>query len=259
MDGTGESMKPELCIGQIMHRRLRPMSHQFTYPTYFLRFSVDHIAALENRWLSLNRFNLFSFYNRDHGARDGSELSAWVRQLLAQHNINQADGDIVLHTYPRVLGYVFNPVSFWFCHGRDGRVHAIVCEVNNTFGEHHIYLLAHPDQRSIIEGETLQCRKVFHVSPFLEVSGDYQFAFNWEGERCLFRIDHLQADKVLLNTALSGIKRPLTSRLLLRLFFRNAWMTLAVIARIHLQALRLWLKGAQFHSKPTPPIEETSR
>jgi hypothetical protein len=252
-------MKPELVIGQIMHRRRLPMQHQFVYPTYFLRFSIDHIAALKNRWLSLNRFNLFSFHNRDHGAHDGSALNVWVRQLLAQHNITLADGDILLHTYPRVLGYVFNPVSFWFCQDKQGGVRAIVCEVNNTFGEHHTYLLAHPDQRPIVEGETLQCRKVFHVSPFFEVSGDYRFAFHWQGERCLFRIDHLEADQVLLNTALSGIKHPLSSKLLLRLFFRNAWMTLAVIARIHLQALRLWRKGAQFHSKPHPPVEEISR
>ena len=252
-------MKAELCIGQIMHRRLQPMQHQFSYPTYFLRFSVDHIAALKNRWLSLNRFNLFSFHNCDHGARDGSALNVWVRQLLAQHNITLADGDILLHTYPRVLGYVFNPVSFWFCHDKNGGVRAIVCEVNNTFGEHHTYLLAHPDQRPIVEGETLQCRKVFHVSPFFEVSGDYQFAFHWQGERCLFRIDHLEADTLLLNTALSGVKHPLTAGRLLQLFFRNAWMTLAVIARIHLQALRLWRKGAQFHPKPHPPVEEISR
>ena len=252
-------MKPEMCVGHILHKRMQPTQHAFTYPTYFLRFSLAEKAALKSRWLSLNRFNLFSFYDSDHGARDGSDPEIWVRQVLADNAITNVDGDILLHTYPRVLGYVFNPVSFWFCHDLRGEVLAVVCEVNNTFGEHHVYLLAHPDQRPISEGETLQCRKVFHVSPFFEVSGDYHFSFKWHGKRCVFRIDHYDADILLLNTVLSGVRQPISSALLLRLFLRHAWMTLAVIIRIHLQAWRLWRKGMPFHSKPHPPVQEISR
>jgi hypothetical protein len=252
-------MKTEICIGQIMHVRHLPVVHQFTYPTYFLRFSVDALVALQNRWLSVDRWNLFSFYQRDHGARDGTDIATWIRQLLKNNGIQDANGEIILHTYPRILGYVFNPVSFWFCHDTQGQVRAILCEVNNTFNEHHSYLLAHDDHRPIIENELLQCRKQFHVSPFFEVAGEYQFKFSWSNNHCRFQINHHDNEDKLLSTLLSGNKHALSSKLLLRLFFTHAWMTFAVIARIHLQAWKLWRKGVRFHPKPTPPDKEISR
>jgi hypothetical protein len=252
-------MKPEIVIGRVMHRRHYPMVHQFIYPTYFLRFSVDEIAQLGNRWLSIDKWNLFSFHNRDHGKRDGSSLAIWIRQLLADNGITTANGDIVLHTYPRILGYVINPVSFWFYHDQAGDVRAILCEVNNTFNEHHSYLLSHPDQRAIVEHEWLQCHKQFHVSPFFTVAGEYQFRFRWQDERYVFQINHHLNEEKLLSTTLSGVKYDLSANKLIKLFFSHAWMTLAVIIRIHLQAWQLWHKGAKFHHKPQPPQEEISR
>ena len=163
--------------------------------------------------------------------------------------------------FPRMLGYVFNPVSFWYCHDRAGDLVAVLAEVNNTFGERHNYLVAHADGRPIRAGETLDARKVFHVSPFMAVQGHYRFRFHARpgDPRILARIDHADAGGDLLHTAISGRVLPLTAPRLARAFFGYPWMTLGVMARIHWQALRLWLKRVPFFSKPQPPFEETTR
>ena len=166
-------MSAELLTGHVMHRRLRPVAHHFAYRVFFLRLPL---TRLEDAGIAVNRPGLCSFHYRDHGARDGSHPLAWIRQLLAREGI-EADGEVWLHCFPRVLGYVFNPVSFWFCEDRNGRLQAVLAEVNNTFGEHHSYLLAHPDRRPIETGDALSARKAFHVSPFCEVEGGYAFQF----------------------------------------------------------------------------------
>jgi hypothetical protein len=158
-----------------------------------------------------------------------------------------------------VLGCVFNPVSFWLCHDRDGRLRAVLCEASNTFWEHHNYLLAHSDQRPILPGERLTARKVFHVSPFCEVAGRYRFQFDLDRSACAMRIDYDDAHGRLLATAVRGRGETLTTRSLVRAFLHYPWVTLGVILRIHWQALRLWLKGVPFFSKPLPPIQETTR
>ncbi|MGZ8256509.1 MAG: DUF1365 domain-containing protein [Gallionella sp.] len=250
---------PRIYLGQVMHQRFSPRAHGFSYAHYFLRCSVDELAALRVPFFSLERFNLFSFYRRDYGARDGSDLAAWARALLLENGITAADGAIYLHTLPRVLGYVFNPISFWFCHDQAGEVRAIVCEVNNTFGERHIYLLAHPDQSPILENQTLHCQKIFHVSPFMATEGNYRFTFKWQ-EYAVFCINHYAPDDtLLLATALSGKPQAYSSRALIKLFFRHLWLTLAVMLRIHWQAFALWRKGIKFFTKPAPPIQEISK
>jgi DUF1365 family protein len=249
----------QLFFGNVMHSRLRPRRNRFRYRVFFLRVPVDRPEALERPLLSVERFNLFSFHRGDHGPRDGSALEPWIRALLAREGIDSADGEIWLQTFPRVLGYVFNPVSFWLCHDRAGALRAVLCEVNNTFGEHHNYLLAHPDHRPIVDGDRLAARKVFHVSPFCEVRGGYRFRFQFREGACAVRIDYHDADGLLLATAVSGRPAPLGTRNLLRAFVLYPWMTLGVILRIHWQALRLWLKGVPFHAKPFPPSEETTR
>lgn len=242
-----------------MHARLRPRRNVFSYGVFFVRFPVDAPESLRGPLFSVDRFNLVSFHRRDHGARDGSDLTAWIRGILEREGVASADGAIWLQTFPRVLGYVFNPVSFWLCHDRDGRLRAVLCEVNNTFGEHHNYLLAHADERPIEPGDTLFARKVFHVSPFFEVAGTYRFQFDTSPEATLIRIDYEDAQSRLLLTSVSGVAAPLGTRTLLGALARHGWMTFAVIARIHWQALRLWLKGVPFFSKPVPPAQETTR
>lgn len=250
----------QILFGSVMHRRLRPAQHRFTYPVFALLLPLDRLDEAEAPFFSVNRPNLFSFRFEDHGARDGSHPLPWIRALLAREGI-AADGEVWLQCFPRTLGYVFNPVSFWYCHDRDGRLAAVLAEVNNTFGERHNYLVAHADGRPIRDGEALEARKVFHVSPFMAVQGHYRFRFHARpgDPRRLARIDHADAEGDLLHTAISGRAVPLTAARLARAFFGYPWMTLGVMARIHWQALRLWLKRVPFFSKPQPPLEETTR
>lgn len=261
-----------LCFGQVMHRRLRPAVHAFRYPVFYLRLRLQALEQASQSLFSINRFNLFSLHFADHGARDGSPPLPWIRALLAREGI-EADGDIWLQAFPRVLGYVFNPVSFWYCHDRDGGLRAVLAEVSNTFGEHHNYLLVSPEGGNIRDGQTLLAHKVFHVSPFMDVRGFYRFRFHaWprtehddgqhpgrSGSRNLVRIEHADEAGDLLHTSVSGVAAPMAPRSLLRALFAYPWQSVGVIARIHWQALQLWLKRVPFFSKPVPPLEETTR
>lgn len=252
-------MDARLFFGEVMHRRLRPVDNRFVYPVFFLRVPLSQWAALARPGLSVDRWNVFSLHRRDHGPRDGSALEPWMRALLAAHGLAAADGEIVLQAFPRVLGYAFNPVSFWFCHDRAGRLRAVLAEVRNTFGERHNYLVAHPDGRAIGAEDWLEARKVFHVSPFCRVEGRYRFRFGGTPAHPCTRIDYDDADGALLVTSVAGRPQPLTGRALARAFFSQPLMTLAVVARIHWQALRLWRRRVPFIPKPPAPAESTSR
>ena len=252
-------MRPQLFHGAVLHSRLRPLRNAFRYRIFFLRFPLSELQNLGNALFSINRWNLFSFHYQDHGARDGSHPERWIRALLAQEGLDEVDGEIWLQAFPRMLGYVFNPVSFWLCHDRSGVLRAVLCEVNNTFGEHHHYLLAHPDHRPILEGDTMKAPKVFHVSPFCDVAGEYRFRFDVGGASTQIRIDYDDPDGTLLLTAISGKGSVFSAAALLRAFVLYPWMTLGVMARIHLQALRLWIKGVPWFAKPLPPSRELTR
>ena len=253
--GGGTAGLPLLGIGSVRHRRLRPAEHAFAYPTYFLLLPMRALRAAPAKALPRNRFGLLSFHDRDHG--DGrADALAWLDELLAAEGVHDAVGEVWLHTYPRVFGYVFKPVSFWYCHRADGRLAAVVAEVNNTFGERHCYLLAGPD---LAWGRELKARKVFHVSPFCDVQGGYRFRFMRTAERTVARVDHDDDAGALLQTSVSGQLQPLTARSMRAAFFGMPMMTLGVIGRIHWQALRLWLKRVPFVSKPQPPQAFVSR
>jgi len=247
--------------GEVAHCRHAPRRNAFRYPAFCLRLPLSRLDALEEAGIAHNRRGLLSFHDRDHGARDGSPLLPWIRRLLAREGV-AADGEIVLHAFPRMLGYVFNPVSFWVCHDRDGRVRAVLCEVANTFGERHNYLLADPDGAPLVSGRTLTARKVFHVSPFCEVRGSYRFRFAFSPSRWLARIDYHEDEHAaapLLETWISGAAVPLAPRTAQRLLLRYPLFTLAVVARIHWQAAKLWAKRVPFFTKPLPPAETTTR
>jgi hypothetical protein len=250
-------------FGQIRHERLRPARNAFAYPAYFLRLPLRSLATrpYAGRWLRFNQRGVFAVNDRDHG--DGRPLLAWIDDLLRGEGIRDATGEVWLHTFPRVLGYVFNPVSFWFAHRADGALRAVVCEVNNTFGERHCYLLCHDDGSPLAWGEELTSRKVFHVSPFCRVEGRYRFRFmlarRADGDRFVGRIDYDGADGPLLQTSIEGRLVPLDDSQLLRTRLAYPAFTFGVVARIHWQALKLWAKRVPFFSKPEPPPLDVTR
>jgi len=255
----------QLVVGEVRHARFRPKHHAFRYPAYFLRLPMRHLdeALRGHRFLSRNRFNLLSFHDADHGDRHRSpSLAAWIDGLLRGEGIDDADGEIWLHTFPRVLGYAFKPVSFWFCHRADGALRAVLCEVNNTFGERHCYLLAHRDGRPVVDGEEMIATKVFHVSPFCSTTGRYRFRFAHRRDRVVARIEYDDEGGhpgPLITTSLSGRLQPAADRALLSAFVRMPLFSFGVVARIHWHALQLWWKRAPFFSKPEPPAVEVSR
>ena len=252
-------MSPRLLFGRVAHFRKRPARHSFVYPVFCLRVPLAKIDELSGPLFGVDRFNLFSLRRRDFGPRDGTSLEAWARKILADGRVAEADGEIVLQAFPRMLGYAFNPIGIWYCHDREGKLRAVIAEVSNTFGEHHNYLVANADRRPITPGDWLTARKVFHVSPFCEVEGHYRFRFTERGEHHTARIDYHDRDGLLLVTSISGDERPVTTGLLARTFLAYPFMTLFVIGRIHWHALRLWAKRVPWFRKPEPPLQETTR
>lgn len=260
------SYSAQIGFGRIRHTRLRPAVHRLNVGGFFLRLPLRSLqqVAWPASWLVRNRAGLFALNDQDHG--DGRPLLEWISHLLSQAGIDDVDGEIWLHTFPRVLGYVFNPVSFWFCERADGTLRAVVCEVNNTFGERHCYLLAHADRRSIHWGEELTAVKEFHVSPFCEVRGRYRFRFLLSNgklldptPRFISRIDYDDPQGALLQTSVEGRLVPLTNATLRRVLWRYPAYTAGVMLRIHWHAARLWLKRVPFFSKPRPPQAAVTR
>jgi DUF1365 family protein len=245
----------QIATGVVRHRRLRPVDNAFEYRTYFLMLPMRQLRDQPCAALPRNRFGLLAFHDRDHG--DGrSDALAWLDGLLRAEGIADADGEVWLQTYPRVLGPTFKPVSFWTCERANGTLAAVVVEVNNTFGERHCYLLDGPD---LAFGRELSARKVFHVSPFCSVQGRYRFRFMRTAGRTVARIDHDDDDGPLLQTSVSGHLQPLTAASARAAFFGLPLMTLGVVARIHWHALRLWAKHVPFFTKPAPPRQFITR
>jgi uncharacterized protein len=242
-------------FGSVRHTRLRPARNAFAYPTYFLMLPMRSLAEQGAGLLARNRSAAISFHDKDHG--DGrADALQWIDELLKSEKIEDATGEAWLHCYPRVLGYSFKPVSFWYCHRLDGSLRAVVVEVNNTFGERHVYLLDH-----VHYGQELTSTKVFHVSPFCNVEGQYRFRFMTtpQRSRTVARIDYDDAQGALINTSVSGDLQPLNRQAVRKALFSYGAMTLAVIARIHWQALKLFFKRVPFFSKPSPPAVWVSR
>lgn len=241
--------QPHIGWGEVRHTRVWPRKHEFAYPTWFLMLPLRAWREDPVQGPARNRRAWASFHDADHGD-GGPDALAWFDALMAQEGVVDADGEVWLHTFPRVLGFVFKPVSFWYAHRADGSLAAIVAEVNNTFGDRHCYLLRGPD---LMWGHTLQASKVFHVSPFLPVSGDYRFRFlRSNSDRLVARVELHDQPGLVLRTSISGQLRPWSATLQRRALLSMPWLTLGIVARIHWQALQLWFKRLPFFRRPDP-------
>lgn len=239
----------ELFIGRTVHERRTPR-HRFDYRVALMMIDLERLdeADRQARLFSVNRFNLYGFYERDHGPRDGSSLAAWARAQFKQAGIEADSAQIRLLCSPRVAGYVFNPISIYFAE-QQGRLQGVIYQVHNTFGDTHAYIVAAGGGRR----HSHRADKVFHVSPFFDVSGRYDFVLRQPDDRFKLVIKK-QAEGGSDFLATMALKaRALTSPALLRLFASQPFSTLKTIGAIHFEALRLWLKGARYHSRPQPP------
>jgi len=230
------------------------MRHSFVYRVFSCLIDLDELETLKRvRGFAHNRFNLLSFHDRDHGPRDGRPLRPWIEARLAEAGIDLDGGSVRLLCFPRVLGYVFNPLSIWFCHHSDGSLRAVLYEVSNTFGERHGYLIR--ADRTARGGAIAQnCAKSFHVSPFISLEGRYVFRLRVPGRRLAIAIRHEDAEGPVMAAAQTGRRRRFASPTLLLAFVCYPLMTLKVIAAIHFEALRLWRKGARIHKRPEAPV-----
>ncbi len=242
-----------------MHRRFGAVPYRFSYPVFSLLLDIDQLQqdAAQTRLLKVDRFGLLSFHRRDHGPRDGSDLRHWAESVLAQAGIDLRGGSIQLLCFPRLLGYGFNPLSVWYCHHRDGTLRAVIAEVNNTFGEHHCYLL-HDAGRAMPWPARAHASKCFHVSPLLGMRCDYRFEFAAPGARLRVLIRQSEDGKPRLIAAQTGRALPLSDRSLGRALLRTPLLPFKILVAIHWQALKIWLRGAPFHAKPEPPLKEVT-
>ncbi|WP_311224034.1 MULTISPECIES: DUF1365 family protein [unclassified Acidovorax] len=261
---TAVASSSALYTGWVMHRRLRPRRHRLRYGVYSLLIDLDELPALHDRlrWFSVNRFNLFSWHERDYGDGAARGLRTYIEDQLRAANLRPG-GAIHLLTMPRILGYAFNPLSVYFCHDLDGRLQAILYEVNNTFGERHSYLLPCPPEHDRQAAGLVRqtCAKNFHVSPFLGLDMYYDFSVSPPSPitpDLRIHIDARAEQGVMLTADLQSIRRPLTDATLVRAFFSHPLLTLKVIAAIHWEALKLVGKGIRLHRKPPPPAHAVS-
>ncbi|MET0066449.1 MAG: DUF1365 domain-containing protein [Candidatus Thiodiazotropha sp.] len=239
------SLMSRLVIGRVMHRRRQPVHNKFVYPLFFMLLDLDELDQLDSGVFGVNRRRPLAFHFRDYG--DGRDPRLWIPDFLRTAGIHDCDGRIRLQSLPRVFGYLFNPVSFWYCERRNGQVGAIIAEVNNTFGERQCYLLR-PDAEGRFNPVTAEKR--LYVSPFFPLRGGYIFRFNLDFDAPRVSIDYYDQGAVQLNTAVWGHARPWSNRTLISALLRQPILTLGVTLRIHWQALKLWQKGLRLVDRP---------
>ncbi len=245
----------DLIRGETFHGRKGAVSNSFRYTVDYVMLEPDH--AIGPRLFSRNRGNLTAVHDKDHGGAPGQGRgTAWVREVLANHGL-PAPARIELVAQPRVIGHVFNPVSFWLAYDGAGDLRTAIAEVTNTYGDRHSYLAYRPDHGPIRSDDTLQAQKIFYVSPFQPVEGGYRFRFDIRPDRIGIWIDYTQKDGGLY-TNLIGSRVPLTNAAILRACLRRPFGSRRVLALIHWQALKLALKGVAFRRRPVPPAKDVT-
>ena len=234
-----------LYIGDVMHARLKPVGHRFRYRVMSMVIDLDRLqeASTISPLFRVNRRGFYSFHESDHGPRDGAPIRPYLDAVLARNGVNMTGGQVLLLCYPRLFGYVFNPLSIYYCYDRMGALAALVYEVRNTFGELHSYV------RPVTPGEVSDAGirqeedKAFYVSPFIAMAMRYHFRLTEPGDHVRIRILETDADGPLLAAAFSGKRRALTTSTLVGMLVRLPFMTAKVIGGIHWEAMKLWLKG----------------
>jgi DUF1365 family protein len=250
-----------LYFGEVMHARLKPMRHRFNYHVMSLLIDLDRLEAADRQspLFGVNRAALYSFNEADHGERNGSRLRLYAQRRAAELGIDLTGGRVWLLCYPRLLGYTFNPLSVYFCHRADGELALIVYEVRNTFGDIHAYVLPVKPGEISDAGVRQQQDKLFYVSPFIEMAMRYHFRVSPPGERVKLRILETDREGPLLAATFNGRRRSLTTAALLRSCFSLPLVTLKIVAAIHWQALRLWLKGVRPVPRRSPAAANAAR
>lgn len=246
--------------GEVMHQRLRPFGHRFSYSVFSLLIDIDRLdeAGTLSPLLRINRPGLVSFHERDH-APEGETLRAYADGLLSQAGLTGRCERILLLAYPRIFGYAFNPISVYFCYAADGDLVALIYAVRNTFGESHVYV-APIEPGDIGDAGVRQTRgKIFHVSPFIDMDARYHFRILPPGKVVRLRIHETQGSEPLLAATFAGSARPLTTKALVGYLLKIPFMTWKIVAGIHWEALKLWLKGAVFHRSPPAPAPASYR
>jgi DUF1365 family protein len=238
------------CIysGVTIHKRFKPKKHFFIYKTFSLFIDLSEIKVLEKKikFFSYNKFNLLSFYNVDHGARDGTSLNKWVKKALSRAKINIDGGAIKLLCFPRFFGYVFNPLSIFYCYNKNNKLKAVLYEVKNTFNEQHTYVFRSKYSSNLIQHK---CNKKFYVSPFIAMKTFYNFRLSIPKNNISISIRQTDNKGPLLTAKQIGKRIKLNSKNLLYQFFKHPLMSFKVIVAIHYEALRLWLKGVKLVQK----------
>lgn len=244
-------IKPQIFLSKVMHKRFFPKENAFNYSVYYLVLPLAEIYNKKISQLKINKFSLISFYEKDHGKKDGSDIYKWLVGLLQQEGVSLQKPDVMLVCLPRIIGYAFNPVSFYFCFDDNKKLKAVVSEVNNTFGETHNYICAKKDGSEITSIDVMEAEKVFHVSPFLRREGKYQFRFDYREDKLGVWIDYFDAEgNRELITSLIGNFQPLTKTNLIKAFWTHPLVTFKTIFLIHYQAVKLMFKKVKYINKP---------
>ena len=234
--------------GNVVHKRFKPKVHYFKYKVFSLLIDLSEIESMEKnlKIFSFNKFNIISFYNKDHGARDGSSIKDWVINNLKKNNIDTNDIKIKLLCYPRIFGYVFNPLSVFYIYDKNLNLISILYEVKNTFGEQHTYIFKTGIRHNLLKH---MCKKKFHVSPFIEMNCIYFFRILKPGNKISVIIDQNDEDGKILYASQDGIKSELTNVNLIKSYLKHPLMTFKIILAIHFEAFRIWTKGIKFIKK----------
>lgn len=246
--------------GNVMHARLKPFAHRFDYSVFSLMVDADRLEEVGHlsRLLSVNRANIASFHESDHVERPGETLRGCADRLLAAAGIPPAKR-VLLLAYPRILGYVFNPLSVYFCYGPDERLVATIYAVRNTFGQRHTYVVPVGEGDLGPAGLRQSRAKLFHVSPFVGMEARYHFRILPPGRTVRLRILETEEGEPLLSATFRGVGRPLDTASMAACLLKFPLLTWKIIGGIHWEALKLWLKGARFRTSPPAPLPVSCR